>query len=171
MVTDLIQIRRLAAEKDTENLRFRRYLKAHHVPHRTLEKIAHEVSQHVDCTACANCCRYTEVHPSREDIARLAQYLGIAVEQAIKLYTEPEHSAECGVKLRQPGDACVFLDGNQCLVYDARPRACREFPHVETSGNSLGARMSSVCRSAAFCPICFNALEEYKKVTGFHRPE
>jgi Fe-S-cluster containining protein len=66
----------------------------------------------------------------------------------------------------------VFLDGNLCLIYDARPKACRNFPHLGLAMRTLGGRLSSICRWASLCPIVYNALERYKHVVGYtHRPE
>jgi Fe-S-cluster containining protein len=64
-------------------------------------------------------------------------------------------------------DGCIFLDGNLCMIYEARPKTCRDFPHVAVGTHSLGGRPSSLRRWAALCPIIFNALESYKHLTGF----
>jgi hypothetical protein len=56
VVTDLVQIRRLAEMEQGENLDFRRFLNAHHVPDHLFRQIAREVEQQIDCTVCANCC-------------------------------------------------------------------------------------------------------------------
>jgi Fe-S-cluster containining protein len=54
------------------------------------------------------------------------------------------------------------------MIYDARPKTCRDFPHVAGNTQSLGSRTSSLARWAALCPIIFNALESYKHLTGYH---
>jgi Fe-S-cluster containining protein len=55
------------------------------------------------------------------------------------------------------------------MIYKARPKACRDFPHVAVGKHSLGSRQSSLARWAPLCPIIFNALEEYKHLTGYQR--
>jgi uncharacterized protein len=72
-----------------------------------------------------------------------------------------------GRTLRQPRGECVFLDGTLCMIYDARPRACRDFPHLALNHGTLGARMSSIERNAWLCPIVFNTLEAFKRALGF----
>jgi Fe-S-cluster containining protein len=151
-----------------ENLNFRRFLKAHHVPDHLFRRIAHEVEQQIDCKACANCCRETQVNVSSEDIERLAKYLEMPVEQVLKEYTVVD-SEDRETILRQTKDGCVFLDHNLCLVYEARPRACRDFPYLVSDQRSLGGRMSSVCKHASICPIIYNTLEAYKHAVGYRR--
>jgi Fe-S-cluster containining protein len=63
---------------------------------------------------------------------------------------------EISTVLRIPADApalrillnsekwCVFLHGNHCKIYEARPEACRDFPHVAVGKHSLGSRQSSL---------------------------
>jgi len=167
VVTDLIQIRNLAEAEADENLHFRRYLKAHHYREGLFRRIAKEVEEQIDCKVCANCCRYTRVNISREDIERLARYLDILPEQVVRNYAIPDLEDRENM-LRHTKDGCVFLDGNLCMVYEARPRACRKFPYLTTHERSLGARMSSICKRAWFCPIVYNSLAAYKKLVGYH---
>jgi Fe-S-cluster containining protein len=54
------------------------------------------------------------------------------------------------------------------MIYEARPKTCRNFPHVAVGTPSLGGRPSSLARWAALCPIIYNALESYKHLTGYH---
>jgi Fe-S-cluster containining protein len=89
-------------------------------------------------------------------------------EQVIKEYTVADREDQETI-LRQANGVCVFLDGNLCMVYEARPRACREFPYVASDQRSLGGRMSSVCNHASICPIIYNTLELYKHAVGYHR--
>ena len=168
MVTDLVQIRRLTETDGGANLRFRRFLKAHHFPDHLFRRLAREVEQQVDCRACANCCREPRVNLSHCDIETLARYLGMPTEQVVTEYTNPDPEDRETI-LRQTKDGCVFLKGNLCTVYEARPRACREFPYLVSDHRSLGGRMSSVCRHASICPIIYNTLEAYKHVVGYHR--
>jgi uncharacterized protein len=168
VVTDLVQIRVLAETDAGENLRFRRFLKAHHVPDHLFRRIARDVEQQIDCKACANCCREPCVNVTRRDIETLARYLHIPPEQFVKEYTvvDPEDRE---MILRQTKNGCVFLHDNLCTVYEARPRACREFPYLVSDQRSLGGRMPSVCKHASICPIIYNTLEAYKHAVGYHR--
>ena len=167
VVTDLGEVFRLGTEKAGENLAFRRFLANHHYPSGPFQIIAQEVQSHVDCTVCANCCRHGEVAVSGEDIAAIARHLGTTVDEVERLYLVGVAGAPAQHELRSTDAGCVFLDGTLCLIYEARPKACREFPHVATGSHTLGSRRSSQDRWVTLCPILYNAVEEYKRVTGF----
>lgn len=168
MVTDLDEVRRLGTAKAEENLSFRRDLSAHHADDRPFQILASEVQQHIDCTACANCCRYSVVSVNPREIEAIAGRLGVTPEAAARLYTVPDPDAPASRILRTSQSGCIFLDENLCQIYSARPKACRDFPHVAVGTHSLGARQSSLARWAALCPIIYNALEAYKHLTGYH---
>jgi uncharacterized protein len=173
VVSDLAEVFRLGTAKAAENLAFRRYLSAHHQGgDKVFQILASEVQHHIDCTACANCCRHSVVAVSQADIDRIADHLRIEPGEAARLYTVADPDAPGLRILRNSPKGCAFLDGNLCMIYEARPKTCRDFPHVAVGAHSLGSRPSSLARWAAFCPIVYNALETYKHVTGYHpRPE
>ena len=166
MLTDLVQIGRLTERAAEENLGFRRYLRAHHISDDHLRKRARRILDEFDCTSCSECCRRTRVQVSAAEIEAIAAELCIDRADVRRLYTE--HGQEKSeTLLRQVNDQCVFLHRNLCLVYESRPHACRHFPAIAEPQRSLGARMASVCRQAGFCPVVYNALEDFKKETGF----
>ena len=168
MVTDLVEIRRLGDIQEAENLEFRRYLTAHHCRIEELQTLAVGIERQIDCTACANCCRHSVVSVSQAEIEALATYLDVNREEVVRHSTDPDPEAPGRRILKSKKDGCVFLDGNLCTVYAARPKACRDFPHVTPGSHSLGARVSSLCRWVSLCPILYNAFESYKHRVGFH---
>ena len=170
MVTDLVQIRQLGTSKEAENQDFRRYLSAHHHRIQQFQILATQIQQQIDCTTCANCCRSSDVPVDESDIEVIAQYLGVEAEQAMRLYTAGDSDSPTRRVLQSTPGGCIFLDRNLCVIYAARPKACRDFPHVAPGVRSLGGRFSSLCRWASLCPIIYNALESYKHLVGYHRP-
>jgi len=168
VITDLAEVRRLGTAKKAENVAFRRYLTAHHRPVEPFQILAVEIQQHVDCTTCANCCRYSVVSVGQTEMEAIGRHLGLGAEEVRQRYTEPDRDAATARVLKSSKNGCVFLDGNRCAIYPARPKACRDFPHLAVGTHSLGGRVSSLCRWAALCPIIYNALERYKQVTGYH---
>jgi hypothetical protein len=168
VVTDLAEVLRLGTAKADENLAFRRYLSAHHNPETAFQILASEVQQHIDCTSCANCCRHSIVSVNQSEIENIARYIGSTAEEVRRAYTTRDPDTPGSRILLQSKEGCVFLDGTFCIIYDARPKTCRDFPHVSIGSHSLGSRPSSLGRWAALCPIIFNALELYKRTTGYH---
>jgi hypothetical protein len=168
VVTDLAEVRRLGEAKAEENLEFRRYLSEHHRHIEPFQTLAEEIRRRIDCTTCANCCRCLEVALRDGDVERIGGYLGMTKEAVTQRYTAPDPDASALRILKSRKDACVFLDGTLCTIYEARPQTCREFPHLAPGTHSLGGRAPSICRRAAVCPIVFNALERYKHQVGYH---
>jgi Fe-S-cluster containining protein len=105
---------------------------------------------------------------NKSEIEQIAGYLGTTPEAVTRLYTVPDPDAPALRMLQNSKEGCVFLDSNLCMIYEVRPEACRDFPHVAIGTHSLGGRPSSLARWAALCPIIFNAFEAYKHLTGYH---
>lgn len=167
MLTDPAEIRRLAEQHAAEDVEFRRFVHNHHVSDHPLRERVARLLSCFDCRECANCCRETRVPVSDREIEAIAADLKMESGRVKQLYTERGDSPD-EILLKQADDACVFLDGGLCLVYDARPEPCRQFPAIALHADLLGNRMSSVCRQAAICPVVFEALEEFKHLVGFH---
>lgn len=98
----------------------------------------------------------------------IAEHLRLAPADVIRQYTVPDPEDSAGRVLRHTKAGCIFLDGTLCMVYEARPRACRDFPHLGSGVRSLGSRLPSVFKRASICPIIFNVLESYKELIGYH---
>ena len=169
LVTDLVQIRRLGEKRRDENLRFRRFLKSREtVPDRRFRHMAEEIEDQIDCRACGNCCRVAATPITDRDVEKLARFLGIRQREFIDQYTDP-NPEERGYILRRNEKGCVFLSGNDCTVYEARPHNCVDFPHLVRGAGSIAFRMWQFVDRACYCPIVYNALEAYKQVSGFRR--
>lgn len=166
IVTDLVQIERLGEKKRKENEQLRKHMKMHDVPERRLRKIAEEVEGEIDCMQCANCCRVATAKLLERDVETLAKFLRISISGFKKQYTMED--PEDGLILRRDGPAgCVFLDGKTCTVYEVRPAACENFPHVVRGQGSMVARMWQFIDRATYCPIVYNTLEAFKPALGF----
>ena len=171
MIVDLVEIREHAEAKHAENLAFCRLLHDHHHPIEEFQQIAGEVQRQTDCTACANCCRQTVVTVSTAEIEAIARLLEIDGDLAMRQYTTPDPEDSQRRVLRNEHNSCVFLDENFCMIYEQRPQACREFPHVAPHCHTLGGRLTSLCRHAEVCPIIFRTFEIYKHRLGFAQDE
>jgi uncharacterized protein len=169
MITDLVQIRRLEHQKRGENARFRAYLKSHRHSDRRLRRFGEEIEAEIDCTQCANCCRVTEVGITQRDVEKLAKFIGVSENEFAQQFTARD-SAGAKILKRVTMDnqtACVFLEGNLCSVYEARPQNCANFPHVVRGTGSIASRMWQFLDRAAYCPIIYNWMEKVKEDMGF----
>ena len=81
------------------------------------------------CTGCGVCCRWPgHVLLTASDIQDLARYLRMDEERFIDSYTRlASNRSQLSLKDQADG-SCVFLDGDACGVYEARPLQCRSFP-------------------------------------------
>lgn len=92
-----------------------------------IEELHYKAFDHIDCLSCANCCKTTSPILIDKDIERISKRLRIKpsemVENYLKLDSEDDY-----VFTQTP---CPFLmDDNYCMIYEERPRACREYPHT-----------------------------------------
>ena len=83
-----------------------------------------------ECTQCGECCTnrgdYAHVYASDEEVRGLAKLLGLSVRDFRSEYTFEDEYGWTQLAFR--GDQCVFLEGNRCRVYSARPTQCWTFP-------------------------------------------
>jgi Fe-S-cluster containining protein len=169
VLTDLVQIRQLGEKKQVENEKFRRYLKRHNFPELKFRRLAEEIESEIDCRGCANCCKVAETDVTKRDIERLSRYLGITPRQFIFEYTTESAFDQKEPILRRRESGCIFLDGNECTIYDARPDTCRDFPHLIRGAGSFESRMWQMVDRATYCPIVYNSLEAFKDIVKFPR--
>jgi Fe-S-cluster containining protein len=169
MLTDLVQIQRLDRQKRDDNVRFRSYLKSHRHSDRRLRRLAEQTEVQIDCTQCANCCRVTEVGINDRDISRLAKFLGVSSKKFLDDFTQRDQFGDLILKRIEAG--CVFLNGNLCRVYGARPQNCANFPHLVRGRGSIASRVWQFVVRAGYCPIVYNWMERAKEDLGFRSME
>ncbi|MDR3700299.1 MAG: YkgJ family cysteine cluster protein [Candidatus Sulfopaludibacter sp.] len=166
MITDLVQIRMLGEKKRDENERFRRHMKSRDYSDRILRRIAEGIEGQIDCTLCANCCRVATATVTGRDVERLARALRMKPERFLADYTD-ESEEEGRILRRTEESGCIFLNGNECTVYEARPDSCQKFPHVVRGAGSIASRMWQFADRACYCPIVYNSLEAFKEQLKF----
>ena len=168
MITDLVQIKLLGEKKREENLRFRKHMKSRDHSDRILRRIGEQVEEQIDCLQCTNCCRVATAKVTERDVERLSRYLRIKPSRFLADFTE-ESEEEGLILKREQGTGCVFLNGNECTVYEARPESCQKFPHVVRGAGSIASRMWQFVDRACYCPIVYNSLEAFKDELKFQR--
>jgi len=139
-------------------------MKRHDFVERRFRRIAEEIEESIDCRQCASCCRVATVRLLERDVTKLAKFLRLTPSRFVADYCV--RTEEEGLILRRTEAGCVFLDGNDCSIYEARPSMCADFPHLVRGAGSLQSRMWEMVDRGCYCPIVFNTLEAYKKELG-----
>ena len=113
----------------------------------------------MDCLSCANCCKTTSPIFYNRDVERMAKHLRIKPGTFIENYLRIDEDRDYVLK-QAP---CPFLGpDNYCSVYEARPNACREYPH--TNRKRMEQILDLTYRNTMVCPAVLEITERLKKV-------
>jgi uncharacterized protein len=151
---------KLAKDKHNENKKFFDKLKKK-AP-KNLDYIMQEIHnkefKKTDCLSCANCCKTTGPLFTLADIERIAKHMRLKPQQFIDKYLRIDEDNDYVLQ----SVPCTFLDSeNYCLIYDVRPKACREFPHTDRKKFQQISNLTM--KNVAICPAAYNIVEEMKK--------
>lgn len=121
-----------------------------------------QVFAEIDCLDCANCCKTTSPIFIQTDIDRLAKTFRMKSSQFIDEYLYRDSEGDYVLQ----SAPCPFLGGdNKCLVYEDRPKACKEYPHTDRK-NMLGI-LDLTLKNTLVCPavskIFYEIGKEYRK--------
>ncbi len=160
MENKLNQLAKLVKDKHNENKKFFDKLKKK-VP-KNLDYVMQEIHDReftrTDCLTCANCCKTTGPLFTLADIERIAKHLRLKPQQFIDKYLQIDEDNDYVLQ----SVPCTFLDNeNYCMIYDVRPKACREFPHTDRKKFQQIANLTM--KNVAICPAAYNIVEEMKK--------
>lgn len=164
MELNLAQIAKLGKEKKAENQRFFSQLKKKTPKNLDyiVQNIHDEAFEQIDCLQCANCCKTVGPLLTNNDIERISKYLRLKPSDFITKYLQIDEDKDY-VFQSMP---CPFLGAdNYCLIYDVRPKACREYPH--TDRKKIYQIDKITIKNTEFCPIAYKVVEEMKKEIKF----
>ena len=156
----LEQLPRLAKEKLLENKKYFSILKKKKLKRLDLimQELHEDEFKRTDCLSCANCCKTTSPIFTEKDIIRISKKLRLKEFQFIKQYLFRDKD-DFMVLQNLP---CAFLDiDNSCIIYDYRPKACREYPH--TNRRKFIQITDLAIKNADVCPAVYNIIEALKK--------
>ncbi len=113
-----------------------------------------EAFSQTDCLECGNCCRRVGPRLSDLDISRLAKALSMKSGEFEETYLTVD---EDGDRIFREQPCPLLLEDNRCLVYESRPKACREYPHTDAK-NVRGLLKLSLTNSR-YCPVVARVFE------------
>ena len=156
----LNELEKLAKDKHIENKKYFDKLKKK-TP-KNLDYIMqglHETEfKKTNCLDCANCCKTTGPLFTLADIERIAKSLRQKPQQFIEQYLRIDEDKDYVLQ----SVPCTFLENdNACMIYEVRPKACREFPHTDRKKFQQIADLT--LKNIPVCPAAYNIVEEMKK--------
>ena len=154
------KLKQLTMKNSKETLRFLETLRKKKPD--SLDTIVHglhtEAFSHFNCLDCANCCKTIGPRLIPSDIERMARYLKMKIADFYTEYIIADEDDD----LVFAGHRCPFLQpDNYCMVYEQRPRACREYPH--TDRKRFHQILDLTFRNCETCPVVFDIVEEINK--------
>lgn len=129
---------------------------------RQLDDVAHrihdKVTEKFDCLTCGNCCKSISPRITDKDVERIAHKLKMKEVDFIARYLHIDDD-QWFVFNDTP---CPFLmPDNYCMIYDFRPKACREYPH--TDRRRFYQLLDLTIQNRELCPIVYEVVEQLKK--------
>ncbi|MDZ4822209.1 MAG: YkgJ family cysteine cluster protein [Flavobacteriales bacterium] len=129
---------------------------------KNLDEVFHaqhqEVFSHTDCLQCANCCKTTSPIFRDVDVERISKHLGIRPADFTKKFLHLDDENDWVLN----SAPCVFLDEkNYCIIYNVRPKACRDYPH--TDRKNMSQILDLTYRNTLVCPAVGEMVERMKK--------
>jgi len=160
MEADKNSVSMLARRKADENRAFFKRLKKKQP--RNLDDMVHQLHDDVfaefDCLTCANCCSSISPIVTDKDIERLARHLKMKPAQLIEQYLHLDEEQDYVFN----DTPCPFLmTDNYCMVYEYRPKACREYPH--TDRRRFAQILQLTLKNCEVCPIVYEVVERLKQ--------
>ena len=124
----------------------------------TVHQLHEEVFEEIDCLDCANCCKTTSPAIHDRDVDRLAKHLKIKPSQLIEQYLAMDDEGDYVFR----SAPCPFLGtDNYCSVYEARPLACREYPH--TNRKRFYQVLDLSLKNTEICPAVASIFERLRE--------
>ncbi|MFO7850688.1 MAG: YkgJ family cysteine cluster protein [Spirochaetia bacterium] len=122
-----------------------------------IRRLHHAAFEDIDCLKCGNCCSTIGPRLNNSDTARLAKALSLSKKEIEELYFATDEDGDTVFNTHP----CPFLQGNKlCLVYEHRPKACREYPHTDGRySGSISRLLDLSLVNSRYCPVVARVLE------------
>ncbi len=130
---------------------------------KNLDPIVHSLHEEAfskfDCLDCANCCKTIGPRLTDKDIDKLAKHFRVKASDFISQYLNIDEDNDYVFNT----SPCPFLmPDNYCMVYENRPKACREYPHTDRKKFYQLLPLSH--KNCETCPVVYSIFEDLKKM-------
>ncbi|WP_297336059.1 YkgJ family cysteine cluster protein [Algoriphagus sp.] len=116
------------------------------------------VFEEMDCLDCANCCKTTSPIFLQTDVDRLAKVFRMKTAEFLDTYLHRDEEGDFVLN----SSPCPFLgEDNKCLVYQDRPKACREYPH--TNRKNMHGILGLTLKNTLVCPAVYKIFQQIGK--------
>jgi uncharacterized protein len=124
---------------------------------RIVQDLHNEFFSNFSCLNCANCCKTIGPRLNEKDIDRIAKHLKMKPKAFIEQYVNKDEDHDYVFR----DHPCPFLlHDNQCMIYDSRPKACREYPHTDRSRFVQIINLSH--KNCETCPVVYEIFEQLR---------
>lgn len=117
---------------------------------------SNEVWSCSNCLKCANCCKTISPIVEFNDIHNMAKVLNVGAGDFIKTYLEMDEDGDF-VFQSQPCPM-LNLEDNKCKVYKARPKSCREYPHLDDVNTN--GMLDLAFTNAKYCGVVYDTVKK-----------
>jgi Fe-S-cluster containining protein len=113
------------------------------------------VFKKIDCLDCAGCCTGIPPIVTKADVGRISKDFGMSPAEFETKYLTVDEDGDTVMNTTP----CPFLlADNKCMIYEIRPKACRQYPHTNYMDFSKNMRLH--LPNASVCPAVFHILRE-----------
>jgi uncharacterized protein len=160
MEADKNNVRALARQNQEETETF--FSKLKRKKPKQLDDVAHrihdKVSNRFDCLTCGNCCKSISPMVTDKDIEKISHRLKMKDVDFVARYL---HMDEDKTYVFNETPCPFLMPDNYCLIYEFRPKACREYPHTDRRRFYQLLDITSMNRE--LCPIVYEVVELLKQ--------
>mgnify|MGYP003563620213 CR=1 FL=1 len=114
--------------------------------------------EEIDCLHCAFCCTHVGPLWTRQDVKRVSKSRKMKEADFEARYLKVDEDND----LVFQSVPCPFLqEDNICTIYDDRPKACREYPHINR--RKMKQVLNLTLRNSACCPAVERIMDDLVK--------
>lgn len=125
----------------------------------TVHRLHDEVFAEISCLACGHCCRKLGPAYVRHDIERMSDELNLSAAAFTERYLRTDEDGDLVYRTLP----CPFLEPTGlCRHYEARPKACREYPH--TDEKNMQRDLLRLADNTLYCPAAVLIAERLQEM-------